>query len=183
MFRLDFYEKREIIKVKKFFCLVCLMFFCCSLIFALETENALFHIERSKNPNIVCYDAVLNSDGQINKQTPVDAYWIPLAEKAGKREELNTFDKKFYGFDTKYNEKDNNFDLILKFVEGKKMTILIIDGKPKVKILINNIESYLTKIYIQSTEKWLEKPSISYYALYGTTIDGNEPVEEKIIVK
>jgi len=169
--------------VKKIFCLVFFMIFCRSFVFALETENTLFHIERSKNPNIVCYDAVLNSDGQINKQTPVDAYWISLAEKADKREELNTFDKKFYSFDTKYNEKDNTFDLILKFIEDKKMTILIADGKPKVKVLINNVKSYLTKIYIQSTENWLEKPSISYYALYGTTIDGNEPIEEKIIVK
>lgn len=169
--------------MKKIFCLVFFMIFCRSFVFALETENTLFHIERSKNPNIVCYDAVLNSDGQINKQTPVDAYWISLAEKADKREELNTFDKKFYSFDTKYNEKDNTFDLILKFIEDKKMTILIADGKPKVKVLINNVKSYLTKIYIQSTENWLEKPSISYYALYGTTIDGNEPIEEKIIVK
>ncbi|WP_413854321.1 DUF4833 domain-containing protein [Candidatus Ruminimicrobium bovinum] len=167
--------------MKKFICLVVLSFFC-GIVFA-DNPLRLFHIEMNKNPNIVCYDAMLDSNNQINKENPVDSYWVSFTEKNKKREKLNTSDKKIYGFKTKYNEKDNTFDLTLKVIDDKTMTILMTDGKPKVKILINNVEAYLEKIYIQSRENWLGVPSVSFYTLHGLTVNGNEPIEEKVIVK
>lgn len=170
--------------MKKIISLLVLSFFCGGFISVYAQDPVrLFIIGMSRNPNIVCYDAMLDADGQINKQYPVDAYWISLAEKNKRREELNSFDKKIYGFKTIYNEKDNIFDLTVKVFEDKKMTILMADGKPKVKMLINNVEAYLEKIYIQSKKNWAKKPSISFYTLHGRTVNDNEPVEEKIIVE
>ena len=157
--------------------------FCSEFISLYAQDSArLFIVGMSRNPNIVCYDAMLDLDGQIDKQYPVDCYWISLAEKNKKREELNEFDKKTYGFKTIYNEKDNTFDFILKIVGNKKMTILMVDGKPKIKMLINNVEAYLEKVYIQSKGNWARKPSISFYTLHGLAANDNKPVEEKIIV-
>lgn len=170
--------------MKKFICLILVFLFCGGFVnlYAQDPER-LFFIGISKNPNIVCYDAMMDSNGQINKENPVDCYWISLVEKNKKREELNTSDTKTYGFKTKYNEKDNSFDLILNAFADKPMTILTVDGKPKVKMLINNVAAYLERIYIQYTENWAGVPSVSFYTLRGLTADGNEPIEEKIIVK
>jgi len=59
----------------------------------------LFIIERSKNANVVHYDARLDADGRLDPKEPVVAYWIMLAED-GRRENLNWIEKrKAYGFD------------------------------------------------------------------------------------
>ena len=65
-------------------------------IYADKTSN-LFVIERSKNANVVSYDAVLTDDGKIKEESPIDAYWLLYAYKKGEREELSAFDKKAYG--------------------------------------------------------------------------------------
>lgn len=170
--------------MKKIICLILISLFCGSFINLYAADPIrLFFIERSKNPNVVCYDAMLDSKDQINKENPIICYWISLAEKGRKIEDLSSADKKTYGFKTKYNENDNTFDLILNFIEDKPITILMVDGKPKVKMLINNVEAYLYKVYIQSTENWFGVPSESFYTLHGLSVNGNEPIEEKIIIK
>ena len=146
-------------------------------------NNRLFIIERSKNANIVCYDAKLSKDGQIDKENPVDAYWLLYAEKTGEREELSLFDKKAYGFKTSYNETTKDYNFSLKAVENKNMNIIIVDGKPKVKIIINNTESYLNKVFIQSKDGTFGIPKVFFYILYGTIVSTNENIEEKIILK
>ena len=166
--------------MKKFICLFLLSFFCCGIA-AADTALRLFHIERSKNPNIVCYDANLDEDGKFNIQNPVEGYWVLLAKKNDKIEDLSDSDRKSYGFTTKYDEKSNSFDFSLKVID-RKMTILMVDGRPKLKILINNMDAYLEKIYIQ-TKDVLGGPKISFYTLYGKTAYTNEPIEEKVIVK
>ena len=70
-------------------------------IYADKTSN-LFVIERSKNANVVSYDAVLTDDGKIKEESPIDAYWLLYAYKNGEREELSAFDKKAYGTATGY---------------------------------------------------------------------------------
>ena len=167
--------------MKKFISLVLLSLFCCGIVWA-EKPLRLFHIEKSKNPNIICYDANLDEDGKFDMQNPVDGYWVLRANKNGKMEDLNEWDRKSYGFTTTYNEKNNSFDFSLKSID-RKMTILMVDGKPKLKILINNMDAYLEKIYIQSKENALKAPKMVFYTLYGKTAYTNEPIEEKVIVK
>ena len=49
--------------------------------------SPLFIIERSKNANVVHYDARLTADGKLDPKEPVIAYWVLLA-KDGRREKL-----------------------------------------------------------------------------------------------
>jgi hypothetical protein len=69
---------------------------------AAQTRTSpLFTIERSKNANVVHYDARLTADGELDPKEPVIAYWIRLAED-GRREELSWIEKKkAYGFTIK----------------------------------------------------------------------------------
>ena len=63
--------------------------------------SPLFIIERSKNANVVHYDARLTADGKLDPKDPVIAYWVLSAED-GRREELSWIEKKkAYGFDIK----------------------------------------------------------------------------------
>jgi hypothetical protein len=71
----------------------------------------LFIIERSKNANVVHYDARLNADGKLESREPVIAYWIMLAED-GRREDLNWIEKKkAYGFDITPDPSGNGYKM------------------------------------------------------------------------
>jgi hypothetical protein len=48
----------------------------------------LFTIERSKNANLVVYDARLTDSGELDPKSAVVVYWL-LKAQDGRREELN----------------------------------------------------------------------------------------------
>lgn len=148
-----------------------------------QSENRLFVIERSKNANIVCYDANLDDKGQIVREKPVEGYWLLFAEKNGEREELSLFDKKAYGFKVKYNEQNKNYDFTLKAVEDKPMIIDMFGNLPKVTILINDKKCFLEKVYIESKDGAFGIPKVSFYTLYGEDIVTGAKVEQKIVLK
>ena len=142
--------------------------------------SPLFKIERSKNANIVQYDANLNSDGSIDKKNPIDSYWLLYASD-GSREEITVFQKKAYGFSVKYNE-NGYFDMKMKAVEDRALKILLVDGNPKAEIIINGKRAYLTKIYIDSKDNFAGIPKVKYYILTGNDIETGEEITEKIEV-
>ena len=168
--------------MKKIITIVILFFMLCLNIYADKTSN-LFVIERSKNANVVRYDAVLNDDGKINEQKPIDAYWLLYAYKNGEREELSAFDKKAYGFKVKYNKETNNFDFVLKAVKDKSMILGLYDGVAKVVIKINNIDCFLNKVYIESKDGAFGIPKVSYYELFGSEVKTGNSQQQKILVQ
>ena len=154
----------------------------CVNIYADKTVN-LFTIERSKNANVVEYDAVLTDDGKINKEKPIDSYWLLYAYKNGEREELSAFDRKAYGFKVKYNSERQNFDFALKAAKDKPMIIDFYEGVPKAVIKINNAKCFLKKVYIESTDGAFGIPKVSYYELFGNEVKTGEAQQQKIVVK
>lgn len=151
-------------------------------IYADKTSN-LFVIERSKNANVVKYDALLNDDGSINEKTPVDAYWLLYAYKNGEREELSAFDKKAYGFKVKYNHEKKQFDFMLKSVKDRPMVLALYNNVPKAVIKINNTDCFLEKVYIESKDGAFGIPKVSYYELFGSEVSTGEKQQQKILVK
>ena len=151
-------------------------------VYADKTSN-LFLIERSKNANVVSYDAVLTDDGKIKKENPVDAYWLLYAYKNGEREELSAFDKKAYGFKVKYNHERQNFDFVLKAAKDKPMIIDLYDGVAKAVIKINNVDCFLKKVYIGSVDGAFGIPNVSFYELFGNEVKTGEDQQQKIVVK
>ncbi len=151
-------------------------------LYADKTVN-LFVIERSKNANVVKYDAVLTDAGVINEKKPIDAYWLLYAEKNGEREELSAFDKKAYGFKTDYNKEKNNFNFVLKAVKEKPMILDLYNNVPKAVIKINNVDCFLEKVYIESKDGALGIPKVSYYELFGKEVATGNSQQQKIVVK
>lgn len=167
--------------MKWFFVFVFLFFGLAVSLYA--KSERMFVIERSKNANIVCYDANINEDGTINKENPVDAYWLLYAKKNGEREELSSFDKKAYGFKVQYNETDKQFDFVLKAVKDKPMTINIYDNIAKTVIKINDIDCFLEKVYIESKDGAFGIPTVNFYELYGSEVSTGKPQKQKITAK
>lgn len=166
-------------KIKLFSLTFAFLFLLASFVFA--DSIPLFKIERSKNANIVQYDAIVDADGQINKKTPIDYYWLLYASD-GKREEITTFQKKAYGFSIKYND-EGYFDMKMKAVEDRQLKVFLVNGKPEAEIIINGKNAFLSKIYIDSTDNFVGIPKVNYYILTGNDIETGEEIDEKVVVK
>jgi hypothetical protein len=140
----------------------------------------LFIIERSKNANIVEYDAQISSNGKIHPEQPIIAYWILLA-KDGKTQELSSLDKKAYGFDCFFDSSTGEYQMIIRSFKKRNIKIYENNNTVKAEIIINGKPAYLDRIYIKAKETIL-LPSVEYIELYGKDKINNSIQYEKINV-
>jgi hypothetical protein len=157
-----------------FLVLICLFLYT-TKIFA-ENKN-LFKIERNKNANVVMYDVILDSSGEIDKKNPLDAYWLLYANQ-GQRQEIKGFEKKAYGYTVTENG-NNSYTLVLQAVKDRPIKIILVNGTPKAEILINNEPAYLSSVYVQASDTLI--PKVHYLLLKGINPSTGEQVTEKII--
>lgn len=62
------------------------------------TPDRLFHIARSLNRNLVCYDAN-QANGKLDTKEPVKVYWLNREKEPGKTNGLSFIQKKMaYGY-------------------------------------------------------------------------------------
>ena len=161
---------------------------------ALESEKAappaaaqkktqpLFIIERSKNANVVHYDAQLTAGGEIDPNKPVIAYWIMLATD-GHREELNWIEKKkAYGFSVKPDTSVNGYKMTMVSVPNHQITIRKVGDAVRAELLIDGRPSIFEKMYINASDR-LIGPKVHYIELYGKDLKTGEKRHEKIEIK
>lgn len=144
-----------------------------------HTER-LFHIERSKNANIVCYDARLTSDDELDTDRPVEVYWILKAED-GRRGELNWIQKrKAYGFEVEPATSGDGYEMIIVPMPDRKITVKKVDGEVRAETRINGKDAVLEKVYIESTTGWTG-PKVHYVRLFGKGVVEGQELVEKIV--
>jgi hypothetical protein len=165
--------------MKKALTLFLILLFADILLFAQDASMNLFRIERNKNSNVVMYDVRALPDGSIDKENPMDAYWIMNAEQ-GQRDEISAFEKKAYGYNIKYND-DGYYDLALKAVSDRPMKVVSVGGKYKAEIIINKKNAYLSTVYVFANDSFI--PKVEYIILTGTDKKAGTKVAEKIITK
>jgi hypothetical protein len=125
----------------------------------------LFHIERSKNANIVAYDALVDAEGRLDREHPLDAYWELLAEK-GQRKKLSTFQRKMaYGFKARF-VGENTVSLDMAADIRREILVRVVGGVARATIEIEGRETVLERIYVKSVEGGF-LPSVEYLDLYG----------------
>jgi hypothetical protein len=167
------------VRMKKIYALFLTLLIVNLIVFAQGVNENLFKIERNKNANVVMYDVRVLPEGFIDKQNPMDAYWILKAEQ-GQRDEISTFEKKAYGY--KININDNGYyDLILKAVSDRPMKIVNVQGKYKAEIMINKKNAYLSTVYVFANDSFI--PKVEYIILTGTDVKTANRITEKIITK
>ena len=133
---------------------------------AMAETRPLFIIERSKNANVVHYDARLVADGKLDPDEPVIAYYIMLAED-GRRKELNWIEKKMaYGFNIRPDPSVSGYELTMVAAPQRSITVKQEGSAFRAELLINGRPAVLEKIYINASDGpiW---PTVHYIELYG----------------
>ena len=144
-----------------------------------RTEKRLFHIERSKNKNIVCYDLNADAAGKPDEKQPLSVYWINREEHEGKREDLNYIQQKMaYGYTVK--GKRNGVIIIgLNAATDREITLERNEQKYFCRIDINRQSSVLTKLYIKT--KTPNSLQVEYVEIEGTDLKTGAPVKERFM--
>ena len=154
----------------------------------LDKDTILFWIERSKNKNIVAYEAI-KKDGVKDHYNGIDGYWLDIDpeyvkanRKKGKmddRADLSMLEKKMaYGYkvtSTASNKKLKVYQTNLVSVPSMIMDLMTDkDGKPHAVTIINGQKCYLRKIYVATKESWYGLPKVLYVTITGIQIDNQQ---------
>ena len=152
-----------------------------ALVCAAQTgPQPLFKIERSKNANIIQYDAQIGSDGRLLKKEPVVGYWIRLAEQ-GQVKQLSWVQRKFaFGFSAKYNRDSDTATIDMVADIGQPITVKRVDGKYMAVIDFEGQPSQLERIFIQAHGKGISV-TVEYVEIFGVDLKSGEPTYGKII--
>ncbi|MDO8303479.1 MAG: DUF4833 domain-containing protein [Sedimentisphaerales bacterium] len=149
---------------------------------AQKKTQPLFVIERSKNANVVHYDAQLTTGGTLEPNEPVIAYWVMLAED-GHREDLNWIEKKkAYGFHITPAPSVKGYKMTLVSVPQGQITVKKDGDAARAELDIDGHPAVLEKIYISATDG-LFGPKVHSIELYGKDIKTGEKRYQKIVKK
>jgi hypothetical protein len=138
----------------------------------------LFIVERSKNRNVVHYDACLKRTGDLSDIDPVTVYWV-LENR--KREGLSNMEKEMaYGISGVKRLGKNKIRIRLASIKDRGIVVEKAGGRYRAVILINGKESILEKVYVTSKDRIIGLPKVLSVDLYGRTRTGNLQVKERI---
>ena len=142
-------------------------------------QRNLFRIERSKNANVVQYDARVGRDQRFARKDPVVAYWLRLAED-GRVQKLSWLQRAFaYGFDAKVNEQRDQVTLHLKALTGRPVKVRCGPADCRATTLIDGAPAYLSRIFVHSRGKGLGT-EVDFIELYGEDVNGGGERYERI---
>ena len=159
------------------FALIC---FPALILAATPDSQHLFKIERSKNANIVQYDAQVSPDGKLLKKEPVVAYWIRLAEQ-GQVEKLSWIQRTFaYGFKAKLDRNRDTAELDMAADFGRPIIVIREGDQYRATAPIDGSQSYLEKIFIQAHGKGI-KVNVEYIELFGEDMQTGEVRYQKFV--
>src|SRR5262245_64522056 len=140
----------------------------------------LLVIERSKNANIVVYDAEREPSGDLVASKPVVAYWLLNGEK-GKREELNVVQwQSAYGFDVKRGNTPGTFVMAFKVDRKRPLTVRIRGHCPVLIGRIDGRDGILHKMYVRSNES-STPPKVEYVEFFGEDTETGKPLHERSV--
>ena len=165
--------------VRTWLCSICAMACSLTLAPAADQSQTLFIIERSKNANVVHYDARLTAEGRLDPKQPVAVYWILLAED-GQREGLNLVERKAYGFDIKPDAAGSAWVMTIAAYRKRTITVRQTAGGVRAEIVIDGRPSVFEKMYINSTEGRM-LPTVNYIELFGKDLQTGAKTHEKLL--
>jgi hypothetical protein len=145
--------------------------------FAARSYQGIFRIERSKNANIVQYDAVLDGPDKLDAKEPVVAYWIQKAED-GRREGLNILDRRAYGFKVT-PEKDGSWLLYMNATKQKTIRVVKWQGRWIAEVMLQRKPAVLERMYV-STDESAFIPNVRWIDVFGKDMANGKPLTERL---
>jgi hypothetical protein len=146
-----------------------------------KTNKSLFYIQRNHNKNTIMYDAKFDENGMLNKECPVDAYWIRYEEK-GQRLNLRKLEKwMVFGINCEKTIRDG-YDYKVNLSASKKISLYLRQVelfKAEIHIELKGEMFKLEHIYARLFEgSWLPKPK--YAEIFGYNLSDGKPFYKKI---
>jgi hypothetical protein len=150
-------------------------------VMAAETieQHSLFRIERSKNANVVQYDARVGPDGRFAQKDPIVVYWLRLAED-GREQQLSWLQRTFaYGFKAEMNEQRDQATLRMQAPIGRPVNVRCGPSDCRVTTVIDGEQAYLHRIFVNSHGKGLGT-QVDFIELFGEDVNGGGERYERI---
>ncbi len=139
-------------------------------------DGLLFYVQRNLNKNTIAY--TLNEHcGCIDKNYPIKVFWISYTS-GGHHDELNPIQKKAFGYNA---FPINNEVFEIQMTSYSKMRLFLDNSgaSPKVITKIAHQDAILNNIYVFADEFGIF-PQVKYIELYGSTLNGELPLYERI---
>ena len=136
-------------------------------------HSPLFKVERSKNANIIQYDAQIGPNGKLDRKKPVNVYWVRLAEQ-GQIKPLSWIQKKFaYGFKVRFDHGSDSVIMDMAADIGQPIRVERDGATYRAVVDIGGTPSRLIKVFINATDKGFFK-KVNYVEFYGTALATGE---------
>ncbi|HZY03497.1 MAG TPA: DUF4833 domain-containing protein [Anaeromyxobacteraceae bacterium] len=142
-------------------------------------RDELFRIARNKNANEIVYRARQARPGALDREEPMEAYWLMLAED-GHREGMSFIERIMaYGFSAEPAQEGDGFTVSLKAKKDRPLHLAIREGCPVALARIGGSEGVLRRIYVHATGESLI-PTVDYVELFGVDPATGRELYEKI---
>ena len=142
-------------------------------------SDPLFSIARSKNANVVHYEARVARDGVLDRSRPLTAYWVMRAED-GRREGLTWLEERFaYGWSASFDTRGELLVRLRAFSQREIRVFRAGNGSFRALARIADRAAVLERIYVASDGGGLS-PTVHYVDLFGTTFGEGRRVTERI---
>ena len=139
----------------------------------------LFIVARSKNANVVAYDANPSPKGGLVATEPVVAYWL-LDGDESRREELSGIEReRAYGVEGTHGHAPGTYNVVFKAKRKFPLAVRMINGCPVALTRIHGHTAILHRIFVKSKEGF-GLPKIAYVEVFGEDPDTGEPLQEKL---
>lgn len=136
-------------------------------------REPLFRIERSKNANIIQYDAQIGPDGKLDSKQPIVAYWVRLAEE-GQVKPLSWLQRKFaFGFDADYDPVSDSASMEMEVDIGRSITVVRDGDTYRARTTIGRWDAFLDRIYIKAHKHGL-LITVEYVDVFGHDVNTGE---------
>ena len=141
------------------------------------TPDRLFHIARSLNRNLVCYDTN-QTNGKLDTKEPIKVYWLNREMEPGKTNGLSFIQKKMaYGYKV-VSIAEHTCTITLTAYPEKKLTICREGDHFVCHVKIDNRQAILQSLYVKASPN--NPLNVEYVELQGITTDTGVPVTEKV---
>ena len=142
-------------------------------------RHPLFKIERSKNANIVQYDAQIRPDGTLDKKKPVIVYWVRLAEQ-GQTKKLSWIQRVFaYGFKARADPQSDTVTLEMKAEIGQPIKVQRVNGVYRATLTVDERLMLLEKIFVHAKDNGIST-KVKYIELFGSDAESGESMRERL---
>ena len=141
-------------------------------------NNRLFHIERSLNKNIVCYDVVIDGQGIVNDKNPISVYWINREDQPGKVSPLNIIQRRMaYGYTVK-GTTGNAVNVSMVALPDRELSIVKSGDKYIGQLLISQQPAALSKIFVKTRDN--NSMKVEYIDIFGSCLTTGQLLTERI---